>query len=122
MQNYLRNQHDNTKSHNLVKAVCELTTEFSKQISDDFQLASQLFRTLTDFASGCPENQVAMMESLITFPVNKIFESNPECNPTVLKVKVPLQRTMPHFSLTYTISTTERHFGTPVGTGGGPVS
>lgn len=64
MKDYLRKQYANTVSINLVKEVASFATELErtfkkKNFKDDpIDLAVQLFRTLTEFASGCPKNRV----------------------------------------------------------------
>ncbi len=58
MKDYLRKQYDNTKSVNLVKEVALFGSELERSINLNMSLGIQLFRTLTEFCSGCPRNQV----------------------------------------------------------------
>lgn len=79
-QDYLRDQWDNTKSFNLVKECVTLATELERGIEEHWGLANQLFRTLNEFASGCPGNQVTISEAKVYVAFNRIMTRIPQCN------------------------------------------
>lgn len=54
----MRAQWDNVKSFNLVKECVGLVVEMEKNVEENLGLANQLFRTISEFSSGCPGNQV----------------------------------------------------------------
>lgn len=57
-KDYLRAQWETVKSFNLVKECVSLIVEMEKNVEENFSLGNQLFRTISEFSSGCPGNQV----------------------------------------------------------------
>lgn len=91
MKHYLRDQPDNTKSFNIIKETALFVFEIQRGLNNNLPLANQLFRTINEFASGCPENQLAIMESKIIIPINNILMKYPQADKVELvKVKISI--------------------------------
>lgn len=87
----MREQFDNSKSFNLVKECALFAVELERSIGQNVELGIQLFRTLNEFASGCPQNQLSLMESKIYVPINRIMQKFSEStDKQILKLIVRL--------------------------------
>ncbi len=89
MKDYMRYQENGNISFNLVKETAHMIMELEGEISQNLRLANQLVRTLTEFATGCPSNQLALMDAKIYASFNRIFSQMPACDELeVVQLKV----------------------------------
>lgn len=65
LQDYIRDQKNNSNSYNLVTTVSELLLVYSsRMMQGDYENITKCLDTLTDFVQGpCPENQATLIES-----------------------------------------------------------
>jgi hypothetical protein len=82
MKNFLRDQHTNNRSFNLVADIASYAQEIEKSMMgrkgdsvflrpEMLALAIQLFRSLTEFCSGCSANVKAVVNAKIVLTINR---------------------------------------------------
>ena len=76
MQNYLREQSDDSRSMNVVKGIASFLYEFSKKrvySIDILKLVNQILQTLIEFCIGNPKNRQVVFNSNILPVINSVL-------------------------------------------------
>eukprot|EP01114_Cavostelium_apophysatum_P020096 TRINITY_DN663_c0_g2_i1.p1 TRINITY_DN663_c0_g2~~TRINITY_DN663_c0_g2_i1.p1 ORF type:complete len:258 (-),score=70.69 TRINITY_DN663_c0_g2_i1:21-794(-) len=80
MKDYLLEQYDSKTFDGIVKEAVHLAAELERTIKDT-ELGNQFFKTLTEFSSLCPKNQLALAEAM---PINQTLMRLPNCDDSKL--------------------------------------